>query len=196
MPVLGPGPERPPEVGAFEACKEVLDTLRSKHPSTGSALEVLLTELGQKFTPRTEERLLAVVHALLHRCYKTPLSGAADVPPGMKKELAGVFEGARVPMQASVLWHVRVSFLGLDATVRMSKVQQQRPATSWCIAISGVCQACFKDGSSRSGRLALHHQEQFLRDLSPDSPTFPQTLGHLTESLKVRRWRSTQISTW
>ena len=34
---------------------------------------------GSKFVPTPEERLLSVVHALLHRCYKLPYSNAAQV---------------------------------------------------------------------------------------------------------------------
>lgn len=34
---------------------------------------------GGKFVPTPEERLLSVVHALLHRCYKLPFSNAAQV---------------------------------------------------------------------------------------------------------------------
>ena len=40
--------------------------------------------------PKAEERLLAVVHALLHRCYKMPFSNNAEVPASLKKELSGV----------------------------------------------------------------------------------------------------------
>ena len=40
--------------------------------------------------PKPEERLLAVVHALLLRCYKLPFSNAADVPQSLKRELHGV----------------------------------------------------------------------------------------------------------
>ena len=39
--------------------------------------------------PKPEERLLSVVHALLHRCYKLPFSDAADVPESLRNELAG-----------------------------------------------------------------------------------------------------------
>lgn len=39
--------------------------------------------------PKAEERLLAVVHALLHRCYKMPFSNNAEVPAALKKELSG-----------------------------------------------------------------------------------------------------------
>lgn len=39
--------------------------------------------------PKAEERLLAVVHALLHRCYKMPFSNNAEVPASLKKELSG-----------------------------------------------------------------------------------------------------------
>lgn len=37
---------------------------------------------GAKFVPTPEERLLSVVHALLHRCYKLPFSNAATVTLG------------------------------------------------------------------------------------------------------------------
>lgn len=37
-----------------------------------------------------EERLLAVVNALLHRCYKYPTATTAEVPQSLKKELSGV----------------------------------------------------------------------------------------------------------
>lgn len=44
---------------------------------------------GARFVPKPEERLLSVVHALLHRCYKLPFSDAADVPDSLKNELSG-----------------------------------------------------------------------------------------------------------
>ena len=40
--------------------------------------------------PLPEERLLAVVHALLHRFYKYPTATTAPVPPILKRELSGV----------------------------------------------------------------------------------------------------------
>lgn len=55
------------EVVAFEQMKEVMDVLRSKHNLMAGSLESLLQELGMRFVPKPEERLLAVVHALLHR---------------------------------------------------------------------------------------------------------------------------------
>ena len=48
-----------------------------------------MTEVGQRFSTRTEERLLAVVYTLQQRTYKTGLSAAAAVPEAFKKELAG-----------------------------------------------------------------------------------------------------------
>lgn len=48
-----------------------------------------MTEVGQRFSTRTEERLLAVVYTLQQRTYKTGLSAAAPVPDAFKKELAG-----------------------------------------------------------------------------------------------------------
>jgi hypothetical protein len=44
---------------------------------------------GTRFVPKAEERLLAVVHALLHRCYKMPYANNAQVPLSLKRELAG-----------------------------------------------------------------------------------------------------------
>ncbi|XXG86133.1 hypothetical protein AAC387_Pa11g1088 [Persea americana] len=75
---------------AFDAAKDIMETLRSKHTNLASELEVLLTELGSRFVTLPEERLLAVVNALLHRCYKYPTATTAEVPQSLKKELSGV----------------------------------------------------------------------------------------------------------
>ncbi|EPS72877.1 hypothetical protein M569_01879, partial [Genlisea aurea] len=75
---------------AFEAAKDIMETLRSKHSNLASELEILLTEIGSKFVTLPEERLLAVVNALLHRCYKYPTATTAEVPQSLKKELSGV----------------------------------------------------------------------------------------------------------
>lgn len=48
-----------------------------------------MTEVGQRFSTRTEERLLAVVYTLQQRTYKTGLPASAPVPDVFKKELAG-----------------------------------------------------------------------------------------------------------
>eukprot|EP00252_Welwitschia_mirabilis_P021819 TRINITY_DN5712_c0_g1_i1.p1 TRINITY_DN5712_c0_g1~~TRINITY_DN5712_c0_g1_i1.p1 ORF type:complete len:3567 (+),score=681.06 TRINITY_DN5712_c0_g1_i1:1467-10703(+) len=77
-------------VAAFDAAKDVMEALRNKHPNLASELEIFLTEIGSRFVPLPEERLLAVVHALLHRCYKYPTATTADVPQALKKELSGV----------------------------------------------------------------------------------------------------------
>ncbi len=53
-------------------------------------LQALLTEIGSRFVTLPEERLLAVVNALLHRCYKYPTATTAEVPQSLKKELSGV----------------------------------------------------------------------------------------------------------
>uniref|UniRef100_A0A7I4F837 Non-specific serine/threonine protein kinase n=1 Tax=Physcomitrium patens TaxID=3218 RepID=A0A7I4F837_PHYPA len=79
-----------PAVGAFEAAKDIMEALRTKHTNLANELEVMLTEIGARFVPLPEERLLAVVHALLHRCYKYPTATTAEVPQSLKKELAGV----------------------------------------------------------------------------------------------------------
>lgn len=53
-------------------------------------MQILLTEIGSRFVTLPEERLLAVVNALLHRCYKYPTATTAEVPQSLKKELSGV----------------------------------------------------------------------------------------------------------
>ena len=50
----------------------------------------MLYEVGRSFMPQPEERLLAVVYALLHRCYKHPSPTGGEVPSSLKKELSGV----------------------------------------------------------------------------------------------------------
>ncbi|KAL2497632.1 Phosphatidylinositol 3- and 4-kinase family protein with FAT domain [Abeliophyllum distichum] len=75
---------------AFDAAKDVMETLRSKHTNLASELEILLTEIGSRFVTLPEERLLAVVNALLHRCYKYPTATTGEVPQSLKKELSGV----------------------------------------------------------------------------------------------------------
>ncbi|GKV51280.1 hypothetical protein SLEP1_g57947 [Rubroshorea leprosula] len=75
---------------AFDAAKDIMEALRSKHTNLAGELEILLTEIGSRFVTLPEERLLAVVNALLHRCYKYPTATTAEVPQSLKKELSGV----------------------------------------------------------------------------------------------------------
>ncbi|KAJ3683868.1 hypothetical protein LUZ60_014095 [Juncus effusus] len=75
---------------AFEAAKEIMETLRNKHTNLANELETLLSEIGSRFVTLPEERLLAVVNALLHRCYKYPTATTGEVPQSLRKELSGV----------------------------------------------------------------------------------------------------------
>ncbi|KAG8099235.1 hypothetical protein GUJ93_ZPchr0013g36432 [Zizania palustris] len=75
---------------AFDAAKDIMEALRSKHTNLANELEVLLSEIGSRFVTLPEERLLAVVNALLHRCYKYPTATTGEVPQSLKKELSGV----------------------------------------------------------------------------------------------------------
>lgn len=52
--------------------------------------QMMLSELAGKFIPQSEERLLAVVHALLSRCYRFSAPTTSDVPGPLKKEMLGV----------------------------------------------------------------------------------------------------------
>ncbi|XP_024180311.1 transformation/transcription domain-associated protein isoform X2 [Rosa chinensis] len=80
----------PSAASAFDAAKDIMEALRSKHTNLATELESLLTEIGSRFVTLPEERLLAVVNALLHRCYKYPTATTAEVPQSLKKELSGV----------------------------------------------------------------------------------------------------------
>ncbi|XP_056684820.1 uncharacterized protein [Spinacia oleracea] len=51
---------------------------------------ILLTKIGSRFVTLPVERLLAVVNALLHQCYKYPTATTAEVPQSLRKELSGV----------------------------------------------------------------------------------------------------------
>ena len=64
-----------------------MERLRHKHAHLVTELEVLLSELGARFSSSPEERLLVVVHTLLHRC-QYPTATTAEVPASFKKELA------------------------------------------------------------------------------------------------------------
>lgn len=79
-----------PEVKAFELGKELMDTVRHKHPTITATIELFVLELCTKFSPRPEERLLSVVYSLLQRCYKIPLAMDAKVPLSLKQELSVV----------------------------------------------------------------------------------------------------------
>ena len=96
-----PGTPLPPDVAAaasrakdanwaFEAAKEIMEHIRTRHGNLVGELEVLLSELGTKFACTPEERLLVVVYTLLHRCYKYPAATTGEVPESFKKELIGV----------------------------------------------------------------------------------------------------------
>ncbi len=77
------------QVMAYEAGKEIYESIRARF-SIWQPLEAFIVELSGRFTARTDERLLAVIHTLQTRTYKTPLPPSAEVPETFKKELAGV----------------------------------------------------------------------------------------------------------
>jgi hypothetical protein len=66
-------------------------------------LDLLLGHAGSRFVPRPEERLLLVVHALLHRCYKLPFSNSSPVRRPPAKELRGHMQG--LPRPCEILTH-------------------------------------------------------------------------------------------
>lgn len=65
--------------------------------------------------PTPEERLLSVVHALLHRCYKLPFSNAAPVPDSLRRELTNVcracFSGEGVARHGALVAAYRAQFV-------------------------------------------------------------------------------------
>eukprot|EP00798_Chlamydomonas_sp_ICE-L_P011531 gene11531-34243_t len=178
-PPVGQDAGRQADVSAFECGKEVMEVLRSKHSALGLVLEQMLQEVGSRFLPRPEERLLAVVNALLHRCYKVPFSNQAEVPGLLKKELAE----ERLLAVVNALLHgcYKVPFSNQAEVPGLLKKE-----------LAGVCKACFSNESSSSGGRSRVHKdmrEAFVRDMNPDGPTFPATLGHLSEQLKTWRGR-------
>jgi hypothetical protein len=50
--------------------------------------------------------------------------------------------------------------------------------------LAGVCKACSSREAGSGGKLA-QFQQQFAKDLDPTLPSSPQTLGEMTERLKV-----------
>jgi transformation/transcription domain-associated protein len=82
--------EKPMEMIAYEHAKAVVEALTPKQLPALQWLDNLIAELGARFNPRTNERLLAVVHTLLSRTYRFPLPASAEVPEAMRKELAQV----------------------------------------------------------------------------------------------------------
>ncbi|RYQ79865.1 hypothetical protein Ahy_Scaffold1g106653 isoform A [Arachis hypogaea] len=109
---------------AFDAAKDIMEALRSKHANLASELEILLTEIGSRFVTLPEERLLAVVNALLHRCYKYPTATTAEVPQSLKKELSGV---CRACFSADAV-NKHVDFeIAPDHTVKLDRVAADIP---------------------------------------------------------------------
>jgi hypothetical protein len=76
---------------AGEYARECREKLRHSHPVLVSELETLLLELPKAFQPSPEENLLAVVHALVQKCYRHPSPGDGPVPASVAKELGGVY---------------------------------------------------------------------------------------------------------
>jgi transformation/transcription domain-associated protein len=85
----------------FQAAKETVDKLRAKFGNLVAEIEVLLSELCTRFGCAPEERLLVVVHTLLHRCFKYPCATTSEVPAPFKKELAGVAKACFSPDTSS-----------------------------------------------------------------------------------------------
>ena len=145
-------------------------------------LDAFMTEVGQRFSTRTEERLLAVVYTLQQRTYKTGLPASAAVPEVFKKELAG---GGQAEGSDGQQIDVRC----LPACPCSTSLRQRQlclTPCAWPVRHAGVCKACGSRDAVSAGKLA-HLQQQFAKDLDPGSPAAPQTLGEMTDRLKVGR---------
>lgn len=119
--------------------------------------------------PKPEERLLAVVNALLHRCYKVPYANVAEVPALLRKELAGVCKACYTTQQQEQ---------------PSSATQRQGSSSGQGQGGRGGSAAPEGPGSDKKSL-----REAFVRDMNPDGPDFPTTLGALAEQLKVWRGR-------
>lgn len=60
-------PEHQTECEKFEAAKELMDRLKQQLGPMAGTLDLILREIASKFIAKPEERLMAVVHALLTR---------------------------------------------------------------------------------------------------------------------------------
>jgi hypothetical protein len=164
-----------PQATLISSCVQVLDNFMS--------------EVGQRFTSRTEERLLAVVYTLQQRTYKTGLPAGAPVPEVFKKELAGKEWLLR---DVHAQQHVQTAFSVepvMNLKVALSCVLDAHVLdapfhTALCPVTAGVCKACGSRDATSGGRLA-HFQQQFAKDLDPSSSKAPQNLGEMTDRLKV-----------
>lgn len=188
--------------------------LRSKHANVASVLEALLTDLGGRFVPKPEERLLAVVHALLHRCYKLPFSNNAEVPCRLplpvaclcltpllaapealgfwQRNTAGIC-GSFYALSSGPVWISQVPKIRHAATCPTPPTNIGAPLQvpeSLKKELAGVCKACFNsDTASRHGRIVGQYKRDFQEDLSPAGSHFPRTLGELAGHLK--KWKAT-----
>ena len=77
---------------ALRTAAECLEQLRSAQPSLCAELELLLGELGTRFLPRLEERLLSQLEAVLIKCHSCAAPSAGAVPPALGKALEATAE--------------------------------------------------------------------------------------------------------
>lgn len=71
-------PEHQTECEKFEAAKELMDRLKQQLGPMAGTLDLILREIASKFIAKPEERLMAVVHALLTRSGIFFLSSRCD----------------------------------------------------------------------------------------------------------------------
>ena len=86
--IQGSGGDKP-EYLAYNRAKQVMEPLRAKQ-TTLQTLDLFISELGQRFVAKTEERLLAVVYTLQYRTYRAQMPAKAPIPESLCKELASV----------------------------------------------------------------------------------------------------------
>ncbi|KAK9855808.1 hypothetical protein WJX84_006870 [Apatococcus fuscideae] len=160
--------ERPAEVQAFEAGKEVMETLRQKQAGVASILEMLLTEMGSRFVPKPEERLLAVVHALLQRCLKLPYADMAMVPDNLRKELAGVckacFSSETVSKHGQIVAEYREQFVSDLSPESKNFPEQLGELSSRLKAWRAMLESTVEDSQPRL--LHLHEESRALHEQS------------------------------
>lgn len=64
--------------------------LKAKQALAVQSLDILATELGQRFGPRTDERLLSVVYTLQQRVYRAKDPLTSPIPEVLRKEVSSV----------------------------------------------------------------------------------------------------------
>lgn len=142
--------------------------LRNKHQMLAVTLEAMLQDIGAKFVPKPEERLLAVVNALLHRCYKVGICLFLGLSPCRSYCVRACTTGIETPvmLRESLLRCSSLSSLGSTFDLNLSIICSPSSivhsnSRRWEFVWGWITEATFVEGRKRIwyllyGRLVDH----------------------------------------